>query len=201
MPSVDDLVRIGLDHAPSLAAEGVDRVLGPYALEASWDLRREAVALAAFLIPEDDDTTPIDRVLRDLRGGPAQGIRAARWAPLAPFTVEAPDQKTTLVSPLLPMGTGAPDTPVAWRPLPGVVPEATGHTVFARIGLTHSGWCVIAGFAVPPVMADTLAALYLTLPMGRPPSTEGTLRTAGTNLARRHLEQLWANTTTRTPTR
>jgi hypothetical protein len=34
LPSVADLVRIGTDHAPSLVAEGPDRVLGPWAIDA-----------------------------------------------------------------------------------------------------------------------------------------------------------------------
>jgi uncharacterized protein YbdZ (MbtH family) len=200
LPTVDDLLRIGLDHAPSLAAEGADRVLGPYALDAPREALREAVALAAFVVPEDDDTSPVDRVLRDLRGPAAEGLRATRWAPLAPWRVRVTGG-TAEVTPLLLMGNGAPDGPVAWRALPPCVEDASQDLVFARIANTPGGWRLVAGVAVPAAAAAHVAEAWSDLPEGRPPTTEGTLRSAGHTLLRRTLELHWATTTTRTPTR
>ncbi len=202
LPTVDDLVRLGCDHAPSLAAEGADRVLGPFALDAPREALREAVALAAFLVPEDDDTSPVDRALRDVRErAVADGLRAARWAPLAPWRVRVAGDAAT-VAPLLPMGTGAPDGPVAWRPLPAPCGEAAPDLVFARLARGPDGWRLLAGLAIPEPPPGLLERLAAALPPGRPPTTEGTLRAAGHTLLRRLLEHHWATKTTiRTPTR
>lgn len=197
LPSVDDLLRLGCDHAPSLAAEGADRVLGPYALEAPLAARREAVALAAFLLPDDDDATPIDRWLRETRDRDrADGVRAARWAPLAPFRAALEAPGVARLAPLLPMGTGAPDGPVAWRPLPDPTGDAAGDLIFARVARDPHGWRVVAGVSVPEGPPGLLARLADALPPGRPPTTEGTLRRAGHVLLRRWLEHHWATKTT-----
>lgn len=199
LPSVADLVRIGTDHAPSLVAEGPDRVLGPWAIDAPRDVLLVATALAAFLVPEDDDTTPVDRVLRESSGPAAAGLRAARWAPLAPWTVEPCGDGRVVVTPLLPMGAGAPAGPVAWGPVPAVA--GGGALVFARIAPAPEGWALVAGLALPAPPAGTLSSVARRLPAGRPPTTEGTLRARGHALLRGLLEREWATTRTiRTPT-
>lgn len=199
LPSVADLVRIGTDHAPSLVAEGPDRVLGPWAIDAPREVLLVATALAAFLVPEDDDTTPVDRVLRELSGPAAAGLRAARWAPLAPWAVEPCGDGRVLVTPLLPMGSGAPAGPVAWGPVPAVA--GGGDLVFARIAPALEGWALVAGLALPAPPAGTLSSAARRLTAGRPPTTEGTLRARGHALLRGLLEREWATTRTiRTPT-
>lgn len=199
--AVDDLLRLGADFAPSLAAEGADRVLGPFADDAPRELRRHAVALAAFLVPEDADRSPVERAIHELPGDVAQGLRCARWAPLAPWRLHPAGPGRVTLEPLLPMGTGVPPAPLDWPGVPAV-DGADGEVVFARVAPAHGGWGLVAGIAAPPPPPGWLLREARALPAGRPPTTEGTLRARGHVLLRRWLEHRWATTTTtRMPTR
>ncbi|MCA9493339.1 MAG: hypothetical protein KC621_25585, partial [Myxococcales bacterium] len=110
LPTEAELVRVATDHDPCVVAEGGDRVLGPFAGDGDPQAMRAAVALAAFLVGEDADVSPVDRWLRETSGEAErkQGFRAARAAPLLPYRVAPLAEGRARLSPLLPQGASAP---------------------------------------------------------------------------------------------
>lgn len=191
LPSEVDLVRIATDHDPCVVAEGGDRVLGPFADEGDPATMRVAVALAAFLVGEDADVSPVDRWLRETEGEleVKAGLRAARGAPLLPYAVERAGDRVRL-RPLLPQGGSAPQGDLPWRPLPAPA-GGEGDLVFARIARTSAGFRLVTGLVVPAWPAEAQRWVgWLAFALRRP-SVEDLGRELGHVLLRRVLECGW----------
>lgn len=192
LPSEADLVRVATDHDPCAVAEGGDRVLGPFAEEAELGAMRAAVALAAFLVGEDADVSPVDRWLRETTAEQERkaGFRAARAAPLLPYAVTPVADGAVTLRPLLPQGPSAPVGRVAWRALPSPA-GGDGTVVFARVARSSRGFCLVTGIGVPgwPAEAERWAT-WLAFALRRP-TVEDLGRDLGHVLLRRVLECWW----------
>ncbi|MCB9686107.1 MAG: hypothetical protein H6735_13790 [Alphaproteobacteria bacterium] len=192
LPTEADLVRVAADHDPCVVAEGGDRVLGPFAQDAEPAAMRAAVALAAFLVGEDADVSPVDRWLRETAGELEHklGFRAARAAPLLPYAVTVTGADQVSLRPLLSQGASAPTGPVPWRSLPAPA-GGDGSVVFARVARTSSGFRPVTGITVPgwPAEAERWAS-WLAFALRRP-TVEDLGRSLGHVLLRRVLECGW----------